>query len=45
MQPVSEALDRWNVIGAGVVVTFGPTFYLALHVTLWRAEIAEPAAS
>jgi hypothetical protein len=35
LQPVSQALDRGNLVGAGVVVALGPTFDLAPHVALW----------
>src|SRR5215217_9338789 len=40
-QPVCELLDGRNVVSASVVVPFGPTFDLALHVSLRRSQITQ----
>src|SRR6185369_11144024 len=41
VQPLSELLDRGNVVRAGVVVALSPAFNLALHVALRGSEITE----
>src|SRR5215218_34235 len=40
-QPVCQLIDRWNIISAGVVIPFGPTLDLALHVALRRSQITQ----
>src|SRR5215208_4409428 len=40
-EPVSELLDGRNIIRASVLISFGPTNNLPLHVTLRRSQVAE----